>query len=103
VKMGQDQETIDCSLKAADPDKPDEILASLYIDIGEFYNKMEEYQKALEHHQKGFEIKRSIYGESHSEISDSFNRLGRIYENLYEGSLNPEILIYGELHPRISI
>lgn len=68
---------------------------------------MKSYKKALRSNQKALVIRKSIYGEKHSDIATSYNNLGLVYTGLkhYQKALKCHLKdlkitksISGELH-----
>jgi tetratricopeptide (TPR) repeat protein len=86
-----------------------EITAASYNNIGNVYDYLGDYDKALEYHNKALEIRKEVLVENHPDTAGSYNNIGDVYANLgkYDKALkyhNKALEIFkdvlGENHPK---
>jgi tetratricopeptide (TPR) repeat protein len=59
-----------------------ETTAMSYNNIGNVYDDLGDYDKALEYHNKALEIRKSVLGENHPDTASSYDNIGIVYRNL---------------------
>ena len=96
------------SLRENESKDKDNSLAVCFSNLGDVYRDLGEYKKTIDYYLKSLEVRKIIYGESHSETATSYNKLALVYESsgAYQKALEENLKaleirksIYGEIHP----
>ena len=85
---------------------------NLLFSLADFYDSIEEYDKALEYYEKSLTIILKVHGDQHSLAADAFNKLGIVYRTkgeydkaieFYDKALAIRLKVLGDQHPSTGI
>ena len=86
-------------------------VTTSYVNLGNVYQKLGQYNEAKEFLEKALIIKKKIFGEDHADVARSYNDLGNVYRQLGQYNEAKEFLekaliikkkIFGEDHADVA-
>lgn len=75
------EEVLDIKLKNNNNKDDDISFSYIYMNLGNIYNLMKDFDKSLEYLYKSLEIIKKKYGDKHFKLCDILINIGNLYKN----------------------